>query len=109
MTAPRPSIFSSCSDHCWRVRCCSVMRLVLWHEVQAAFTLGCMGPRGRGLPGALGACALVRITDATRKLAGYIRWNKLNPLSVLTNRMCFVVCGCYFFALFCDCEFDWRG
>src|SRR5260370_36439427 len=82
MTAPRPSIFSSCSDHCCRVRCCSVMRLVLWHEVQAAFTLGCMGPGGSGLPGALGACPLVRMTDANRKIARYIRWNKTeSPLS----------------------------
>ena len=79
MTAPRPSIFSSWSDHCWRVRCCSVMRLVLWHEVQAAFTLGCTGPGGSGLPGALGACALARMMDVNKKIGGTIRWNKQYP------------------------------
>src|ERR1700716_1702762 len=86
MTAPRPSIFSSCSDHSLRVRCCSVMRLVLWHEVQAAFTLACMGPGGSGLPGALGACAPARMMDANRKIAGNIRWNKRNPFSVLSSQ-----------------------
>src|ERR1700716_3634441 len=86
MTAPRPSIFSSCSDHSFRVRCCSVMRLVLWHEVQAAFTLACIGPGGSGLPGALGACALARMMDANRKIAGNIRWNKRDPFSVLSSQ-----------------------
>src|SRR5713226_3202439 len=28
--------------------------------------------------------------------------------SVLKNWMCCVVCGCYFFALVCDCDVDWR-
>src|SRR5260370_32140855 len=79
MTAPRPSIFSSCSDHCCRVRCCSVMRLVLWHEVQAAFTLACRGPGGSGLPGAVGACALARMMDANRKIDGKTRSNKQDP------------------------------
>src|ERR1700674_3671588 len=126
MTAPRPSIFSSCSDHSLRVRCCSVMRLVLWHEVQAAFTLGCMGPGGSGLPGALGACALARMMDANRKIAGTTRSNTQDSFlssqfsvlssqfsvlssqfSVLSsqNWMCFVFCGRYFFALVCDA--DW--
>src|SRR6202043_4274611 len=119
MTAPRPSILSSCSDHCSRVKCCPVMRLVLWQEVQAAFTLACMGPGGSGLPGALGACALARMIDANRKIAGQTRWNKRDPFlssqfsvlssqfSVLSsqNWMCFVFCGCYFFALVCDV--DW--
>src|SRR3981081_591985 len=114
MTAPRPSIFSSCSDHSLRVRCCSVMRLVLWHECHAAFTLACMGPGGSGLPGALGACALARTMDANRKIAGQTRWNKGIPFSVLSsqfsvlssqNWMCFLFCSCYFFALVCDV--DW--
>src|SRR6202158_273114 len=52
------------------------MRLVLWQEVQAAFTLACMGPGGSGLPGALGACALARMIGANRKIAGNTRWNK---------------------------------
>src|ERR1700716_2475986 len=118
MTAPRPSIFSSCSDHSLRVRCCSVMRLVLWHEVQAAFTLACMGPGGSGLPGALGACALARMMDANRKIAGNIRWNKRNPFSVLSsqfsvlssqfsvlssqNWMCFLVLWIRNFLVVCD-------
>jgi len=55
------------------------MRLVLWQEVQAAFTLACMGPGGSGLPGALGACALARMMDANRKIARKIRWNKQDP------------------------------
>jgi hypothetical protein len=86
MTAPRPSIFSSCWDHCWRLKCCSVMRPALWQEVQAAFTLACIGPGGSGLPGALGAWALAKITDATRdakrKIAGIVRCNtRLSPWS----------------------------
>src|SRR5271166_2596902 len=96
MTAPSPSIFSSWADHCWRVRCCSVMRLVLWHEVQVAFTLACAGPGGSGLPGALGACAPARTMDANRKNAGNIRLNMVSELDVL------LVCGrCYFFVLVC--------
>src|ERR1019366_6809142 len=79
MTAPRPSIFSSWSDHCWRVMCCSVMRVVLWHDVQAAFTLACMGPAGSGLPGALGAWALARMMEVNRKIAGKTRWSKQDP------------------------------
>lgn len=83
MTAPRPSIFSNCADHCWRVRCCSVMRPALWHEVQAALIFGCIGPAGSGLPGALGAWALARIPEPTRdtkrdakkKIAGILRCN----------------------------------
>src|SRR5437660_8287664 len=86
MTAPRPSILSSSSDHFLRVMCCSVMRLALWHEVQAAFTLACMGPGGSGLPGALGACALARMMDANRKIAGQTRWNKGIPFSVLSSQ-----------------------
>src|SRR6266446_7611595 len=121
MTAPRPSILSSSSDHFFRVMCCSVMRLALWQEVQAAFTLACIGPGGSGLPGALGACALARTMDANRKIAGQTRWNKGIPFSVLSsqfsvlssqfsvlssqNWMCFLFCSCYFFALVCDV--DW--
>src|SRR5271157_1313615 len=89
MTAPRPSIFLSWSDHCWRVMCCSVMRVVLWHEVQAAFTLACMGPGGSGLPGALGAWALARLMDANRKIGGRTRWNTQDPqtqFSVLSSQ-----------------------
>src|SRR5271157_414477 len=87
MTAPKPSIFSSWSDHCWRVMCCSVMRVVLWHKVQAAFTLACMGPGGSGLPGVLGACALARMMDANTKIAGQTRWNKQeSPDSVLSSQ-----------------------
>src|SRR2546430_15039853 len=86
MTAPRPSILSSSSDHFLRSMCCSVMRLELWHEVQAAFTLACMGPGGSGLPGALGACALARTMDANRKIAGQTRWNKWIPFSVLSSQ-----------------------
>src|ERR1700681_592026 len=95
------------------------MRLVLWQEVQAAFTFACMGPGGSGLPGALGACALARMMDASKKIAGKTRWNKQDPFlssqfsvlssqfSVLSsqNWMCFVFCGRYFFALVCDA--DW--
>src|ERR1700687_2648899 len=102
------------------------MRLVLWQEVQAAFTFACMGPGGSGLPGALGACALARMIDANRKIAGKIRWNKQDPFlssqfsvlssqfsvlssqfSVLSsqNWMCSAFCGCYFFALVCTV--DW--
>src|ERR1700674_4960386 len=95
------------------------MRLVLWQEVQAAFTFACMGPGGSGLPGALGACALGRMMDASKKIAGKTRWNKQDPFlssqfsvlssqfSVLSsqNWMCFVFCGRYFFALVCDA--DW--
>src|ERR1700693_1437903 len=55
------------------------MRLVLWQDVQAAFTLACIGPGGSGLPGALGAWALARMMDANRKIAGKIRWNKQDP------------------------------
>src|SRR5216684_4260248 len=130
ITAPRPSILSSSSDHFFRVMCCSVMRLALWQEVQAAFTLACIGPGGSGLPGALGACALAGIMDASRKIAGKTRWIKQDPFlssqfsvlssqfsvlssqfsvlssqfSVLSsqNWMCFVFCGCYFFALACE-------
>src|SRR6266436_143467 len=107
MTAPRPSILSSSSDHFLRFICCSVMRLALWHEVQAAFTLACMGPGGSGLPGALGACALARTMDANRKIAGQTRWDNGIPFSVLSsqNWMCFLFCSCYFFALVCDV--DW--
>src|ERR1700688_3919627 len=119
MTAPRPSILSSWSDHCLRVMCCPVMRLVLWQEVQAAFTLACMGPGGSGLPGALGAWALARMKDANRKIARKIRWNKQDPFlssqfSVLSSQFsvlssqnwkCFVCCGCYFFPLVC--AVDW--
>src|ERR1700686_5555176 len=79
MTAPRPSILSSWSDHCLRVMCCPVVRLVLWQEVQAAFTLACMGPGGSGLPGALGACAVARMMDANRKIGGKTRWNTQDP------------------------------
>src|SRR5216684_5227589 len=79
ITAPRPSILSSSSDHCLRVMCCSVMRLALWQEVQAPFTLACIGPGGSGLPGALGACALAGIMDASRKIAGKTRWIKQDP------------------------------
>src|SRR5882762_10732776 len=86
MTAPRPSILSSSSDHFLRVMCCSVMRLALWHEVQAALTLACMGPGGSGLPGALGACALARMMDANTKIAGQTRWNKGIPFSVLSSQ-----------------------
>src|SRR6202521_1426522 len=114
MTAPRPSIFSSCSDHSLRVRCCSVMRLVLWHEVQAAFTLACTGPGGNGLPGALGACALARMMDANRKIAGTTRSNTQDSFlssqfsvlssqfSVLSsqNWMCFLVLWIRNFCLF---------
>src|SRR6266851_4871733 len=89
--------------------CCSVMRLALWQEVQAAFTLACIGPGGSGLPGALGACALAGIKDASRKIAGKTRWIKQDPFlssqfSVLSSQdwMCFVFCGCYFFALACE-------
>jgi hypothetical protein len=71
-----------------------------------------MGPGGSGLPGALGACALARMMDASRKIAGKTRWNKKDPFlssqfSVLSsqNWMCFVFCGRYFFALVCDA--DW--
>jgi len=69
------------------------MRLELWHEVQAAFTLACMGPGGSGLAGALGACALARMIDANRKIAGQTRWNKRIPFSVLRIGCvsCFVV------------------
>src|SRR6266404_3839678 len=107
MTAPRPSILSSSSDHFLRFMCCSVMRLALWQEVQAAFTLACMGPGGSGLPGALGACALARMMDANRKIAGQTRWNNGIPFSVLSsqNWMYFLFCSCYFFALVCDV--DW--
>jgi hypothetical protein len=38
-----------------------------------------MGPGGSGLPGALGACALARMMDASRKIAGKTRWNKQDP------------------------------
>src|SRR5712671_6408420 len=99
MTAPNPSILSSCADHCSRVKCCSVTRLALWHEVQAAFTLACMGPGGSGLPGTLGACALARMMDANRKIAGQTRWNKQDPFLSSQNWMCFVFCGRYFFVL----------
>src|SRR6266404_3384132 len=124
MTAPRPSVLSSSSDHFLRFICCPVMRLALWHEVQAAFTLACMGPGGSGLPGALGACALARMMDANRKIAGQTRWNNGIPFSVFSvlssqfsvlssqfsvlssqNWMCFLFCSCYFFALVCDV--DW--
>src|SRR6266403_1091104 len=107
MPAPRPSILSSSSDHFLRFICCSVMRLALWHEVQSAFTLACMGPGGSGLPGALGACALARTMDANRKIAGQTRWDNGIPLSVLSsqNRMCFLFCSCYVFAFVCDV--DW--
>src|SRR5260370_4200912 len=81
------------------------MRLVLWQEVQAAFTFACMGPGGSGLPGALGACALARMTDARRKITGKTRWIKQDPFLSSQNWMCFVFCGRYFFALVCDC--DW--
>jgi hypothetical protein len=85
-----------------------------------------MGPGGSGLPGALGACALARMMDASRKIAGKTRWNKQGPFlssqfsvlssqfsvlssqfSVLSsqNWMCFVFGGRYFFALVCDA--DW--
>src|SRR5258708_38773289 len=104
MTAPRPSILSSSSDHFLRFMCCSVMRLALWQEVQVAFTLACMGPGGSGLPGALGACALARMMDANRKITGKTRWNKQDPflssqfsILKLQNWMYFVFCGCYFF------------
>src|SRR6266436_465748 len=86
MTAPKPSILSSSSDHFLRVMCCSVIRLTLWHEVQAAFTLACMGPGGSGLPGALGACPLARTMDANRRIAGHTRWNKGIPFSVLSSQ-----------------------
>src|SRR6202158_5710808 len=114
MTAPRPSIFSSCSDHSLRVRCCSVMRLVLWHEVQAAFTLACTGPGGNGLPGALGACALARMMDANRKIAGTTRSNTQDSFlssqfSVLSSQFSVLRIGCVFwfcgyaiFGLVCD-------
>src|ERR1700675_754368 len=102
MTAPRPSILSSWSDHCLRVRCCPVMRLVLWQEVQAAFTLAGMGPGGSRLPGALGACAVARMMDANRKIAGKTRWNKQYPFLSSQNWMWFVFCGRYFFALVCE-------
>jgi hypothetical protein len=42
---------------------------VLWHEVQAALTLACMGPGGSGLPGPLGACALTKRMEAKRNNA----------------------------------------
>jgi hypothetical protein len=35
-----------------------------------------MGPGGSGLPGALGACAVARTTDAKRKIAVYIFCDK---------------------------------
>src|ERR1700682_4252268 len=99
MTAPRPSIFSSWSDHCLRVRCCPVMRLVLWQEVQAAFTFACMGPGGSGLPGALGACELARMMDANKTIAGKTRWNKQDPFlssqfSVLSSQFSVLRIGC---------------
>ena len=81
------------------------MRLVLWQEVQAAFTLACMGPGGSGLPGALGACALARMMDADRKIAEKTRWDKLDPFLSSQNWMCFVFCSRYFFVLVC--EGDW--
>src|SRR5258708_37128403 len=105
MTAPRPSILSSSSDHFLRFMCCSVMRLALWQEVQAAFTLACMGPGGSGLPGALGAWALARMMDANRKIAGQTRWNKQYPFLSSQNWMCFVFCSRYFFVLVC--QGDW--
>src|SRR5271154_7228749 len=81
ITAPSPSILSNSSDHRGRLKRCSVIRLTLWHEVQAPFTLAAIGPGGSGLPGALGACALDRTTDtastdAKTKIAGKTRWNK---------------------------------
>src|SRR4030088_2799180 len=117
MTAPRPSIFSSCSDHAFRVRCCSVMRLVLWQEVQAAFTLACMGPGGSGLPGALGACALARMMDANRKIAGTTRSNTQDSFlssqfsvlssqfSVLSSQFSVLRIGCVFW--FCGYAIFW--
>ena len=78
------------------------MRLVLWQEVQAAFTFACMGPGGSGLPGALGACALARMMDARRKITGKTRWIKQDPFLSSQDWMCFVFCGCYFFALACE-------
>jgi len=38
-----------------------------------------MGPGGSGLPGALGACALARMMDANKTIAGKTRWNKQDP------------------------------
>src|SRR6266853_4959502 len=97
MTAPRPSILSSSSDHFLRFICCSVMRLALWHEVQAAFTLACMGPGGSGLPGALGACALARTMDANRKIAGQTRWNRSEPFLQFSELDVFRVLWLLFF------------
>src|ERR1700681_3748116 len=68
------------------------MRLVLWQEVQAAFTFACMGPGGSGLPGALGACALARMIDANRKIAGKTRWNKQDPF--LSSQFSVLRIGC---------------
>lgn len=76
MTAPRPSIFSSCAVHSSLDMCCSVMRAVLWQEVQAALTLACIGPGGSGLPGALGACAFTKNANAIRNKARENRCNK---------------------------------
>src|SRR5208337_2227678 len=51
------------------------------------FDLGCMGSGRSGLPGALGACALARVMDANRKIAGNIRSNKQDPPdSVLSSQ-----------------------
>ena len=44
------------------------MRLALWHVVQEAFTLACIGPGGSGFPGALGACALAGMRDAKKSM-----------------------------------------
>src|SRR5208282_285671 len=58
-----------------------------------------MGPGGSGLPGALGACALARTTDANRKIAGTIRCNKQNLLLSSQNWMCPWLWTFLFFAL----------
>src|SRR5271167_1280271 len=63
------------------------MRLTLWHVVQAAFTLACMGPGGSGLPGALGACALAKAMAVDRKISVHIRRNtQESPGSVLKSQ-----------------------
>src|SRR5580658_10879361 len=63
------------------------MRLTAWQLVHSAFTLACIGPGGSGLPEALGACALARVTTANRKIAGKIRSIKQgSPDSVLSSQ-----------------------
>src|SRR5580658_257961 len=102
------------------------MRLTAWQLVHSAFTLACIGPGGSGLPEALGACALARVTTANRKIAGKIRSIKQgSPDSVLSSQFSVpssqfsvlssqfsvlrigwpVVPGCYYFSVL-HCQVD---